>query len=79
MKCLLIAVLAVLQSSLSAFADGGEGRAIHRDGSSLVFDEAGALTVAANDIAVSRFSYDGHRVVRAETLVGEAFKKGQCR
>ena len=68
MKCPLIVVLL---SSLSAFADGGEGRVIHREGSSLVFDETGALIIAANDTAVSRFTYDGHRVTRAETLVGE--------
>lgn len=39
---------------------------------SLVFDEAGNLAAAANDFAVSRFAHDDcHRVVRAETLVGQ--------
>ena len=47
---------------------------------SFVFDDVMDSVVAANDVAVSRFSFDdGHRVTRAETLIGEAFKKGQCR
>ena len=72
MKYLLIAVFAALLSSLSAYADGDEGRVIHCEGSSRVFDATGALTIAANDDAVSRFTYDEcHCVTRAETLVGE--------
>ena len=45
-----------------------------RDASaSLVFDTFGNLVIAANDVTVSRFSYDDdNRVTRAETLIGEA-------
>ena len=38
---------------------------------SIDFNTISDLVVAANDTAVSRFTYDGHRVTRAETLVGE--------
>ena len=40
--------------------------------SSLVFGNSGGLVVAANDVSVSRFTYDDNRVTRAETLIGEA-------
>ena len=68
MKCPLIAAFLF---SLSAFADGGEGRVIHHDGGSLVFNSSGVLTIAANDVAVSRFVYDGdRRVTAADMLFG---------
>ena len=44
----------------------------HVECGSLVFDDACDLTSAANDVSVSRFTYDDNRVTRAETLVGEA-------
>ena len=48
------------------------GGVCHGECGSLVFDEAGNLAAAANDFAVSRFAHDdSHRVVRAETLVGQ--------
>ena len=57
---------------LPVLAVSGTGSVCHDAHRSLVFDEAGDLVVAANDVAVSRFAYDdGHCVVSAETLVGE--------
>ena len=35
---------------------------------SLVFDAAGNLAVGANDLAVSRFTYDDHRVEAAVSV-----------
>ena len=58
---------------LPAFAALGTFEAGTFDASSsLVFGNSGGLVVAANDVSVSRFTYDGHRVTRAETLIGEA-------
>ena len=58
---------------LFAFVSLGASQNIYHDvRNSHVFDYAGDLAVAANDVAVSRFTYDDHCVTRAETLVGEA-------
>lgn len=40
------------------------------------FNTISDLVVAANDTAVSRFTYDGHRVTRAETLIGDSEAAG---
>ena len=43
---------------------------------SLVFDGACDLAIAANDVSVSRFTYDDNRVTRAETLIGDSEAAG---
>ena len=65
--------IVVSLSVLSAFAvSNAVGDVYHDAHRSLVFDAAGNLAVAANDLAVSRFTYDDHRVEAAETLIGKA-------
>ena len=66
----LIAVLFALVNVCPAVA--AQKIICHDESGSLVFDDACDLTSAANGVAVSRFTYDGHRVTRAETLIGEA-------
>ena len=67
-RLVIIAALFLFPASVVLGAQGDACRAVC---GSPVFDNVGDLTVAANDVAVSRFTYDGHRVTRAETLIGE--------
>lgn len=67
-----LAILATLFLLPVLVARGALETARHDTCGSLVFDGAGDLAIAANDVSVSRFTYDDNRVTRAETLVGEA-------
>ena len=66
-----LTILAALSLLPVLVARGALETARHDTCGSLVFDVACDLTITANDVSVSRFTYDGHRVTRAETLVGE--------
>ena len=75
-RLVIISVLFLLPATAAL---GAHGVACHAESGTQVFDGDNGLVVAANDVSVSRFTYDDNRVTRAETLIGEAFKKGQCR
>ena len=67
-RLVIIAALFLFPASVVL---GARGDACHVERGSLVFDGAGDLAIAANDVSVSRFTYDDNRVTRSETLVGE--------
>ena len=66
----LFTILAVL---LLLPALGASETFCHDAHGSLAFDDVMDLVAVANDAAITRFAYDdGHRVTRAETLIGSA-------
>ena len=67
-----IAIIAALFLFSASAVLGAQVVSCHDSCGSLVFNGACDLTSAANDVSVSRFTYDDNRVTRAETLIGEA-------